>query len=511
MKNQKKYKIITSKEGLPTLIVKKEGKEMALHSKFFPSRENESYREKINPQKFDILIILGFGLGYHLQDLKEKSKFYKKIIVFDIYDFAKDLVVDNPKTSFFLSLKNTVFFCGKTESEIKNFLSQEIDLEDSRGLQVLEHLQSMRIFPEYYSPIKNIIKEIVNKKISSEATKKAFGFKFFKNNIFHFKNRKNLKNPSIFLNKFTNYNALIIGSAPSLNSYFEILKKVEDQFFIIAVDSALPVLNKKGIRVDFLISIDPQAYVFEHIMDTNFSGALIGSFSSNHFVTEKSNSFLFLNSHPICQIIDNAFPKRIPFLESKTGTVAGEALLFAQMVGFQKIGFIGFDFCFPKYEIYAKGTSYQKRYSMIFNNRFSSVESKNMDYVLVSNKKIKVEDKFTRKNFLGYRDALSNFAETNFLNNLFNINDLGLKIDGVPNRSFDEFTKDVSKIENKKSFLQDLILEAESLSFLDGKIILEIANNKKMIKELYEASSINKKISLEKITKILKKFLGEKN
>ena len=66
------YKIEKSKQGAPTLAVTgDDGRTVYVHSKYDPLKEAQSLADKFNPDKYDALIVLGAGLGYHLIPLRE--------------------------------------------------------------------------------------------------------------------------------------------------------------------------------------------------------------------------------------------------------------------------------------------------------------------------------------------------------------------------------------------------------------------------------------------------------
>ena len=60
------YRIEETKSGGKTIIVSANGKDLPLHSKIDPLREGEKNAPEFNPDKYDLLIVLGCGLGYHL-------------------------------------------------------------------------------------------------------------------------------------------------------------------------------------------------------------------------------------------------------------------------------------------------------------------------------------------------------------------------------------------------------------------------------------------------------------
>ena len=143
------------------------------------------------------------------------------------------------------------------------------------------------------------------------------------------------------------YPVLVITSGPSLEKHLRRIYNSQHLFFIIAVDSSLPVLLSRRIMPDFLISIDPQPFISEHLINAELSYTIfIFTLSTYPLLFNNRFSLLSLNSHPFSQVINELFPDKIGSIDSLTGTVAGDALKFAYLSVFKAVMLIGFDFSF---------------------------------------------------------------------------------------------------------------------------------------------------------------------
>ncbi|MCP4134900.1 MAG: motility associated factor glycosyltransferase family protein [bacterium] len=484
------YEIVPTKEEFPTLVVNLDGREVPLHSKFRPSRESETLKDNFLPEKYDLLIVLGTGLGYHLAPLEEKIHEYSRIILVDILGGIEEHIQKNKKTGFLADSKKTAFVCGNELSLIEKKLSELIDMESAAGISVLEHPASVRLFGEYYNEVKNSIQKIINNKAGNTATKKAFGSLYLRNIIKNLGSVKNFKPINKLFNRFSEHPAIIIASGPSLEESIGLLKENSNKFFIIAVDSALPVLYQHAISPDIVLSIDPQPYIFEHFREALSSGTIpVFSLSASPLVVQKYKGFLSLNSHPLSQILLELYPGAVGSIDSGTGSVAGDALFLAQKLGFSSIGILGLDFSFNNYIIYAKGTAYQKRYSQYFQDRFSPVEKLNFNYIMKSSKGFKHSGKFTRKSFIRYKETLENFTREHAAN-LYNINSMGIEIETVSRLSFTEFisTQCGGPID-KSSIKSSILLNTKDLdSIISTKQLKELLSDKNLFNKLMEAS-----------------------
>lgn len=436
------YRIEETKSGGKTIIVSVNGKDLPLHSKIDPLREGEKNAPEFNPDKYDLLIVLGCGLGYHLSGLRGKMTGYKKIIVIDIIPGLEKELSGNQFSGFLAGSDNVAFITGEEQAGVESTLSSMIDLESCKGVQVAEHTASFRLFPGYYEAVKSSVKRILDKKSGDKATVKAFGSIFLRNALNNLKNFSNLSPVSALNGRFRGSNALIVSSAPSVEGYIDDIRNFRDKFYIIAVDSALPMLREHGIKPDFAVSIDPQHRIAEHFLGHERGDTIhIFSIVSTPAVVERYGGYLSLNSHPVSQIIEEFNPGAVGSIDSGTGSVAGDALCFALLAGFDNIGMTGFDFSFSGHTIYARETSYQKRYSLYFNNRFVTPEGFNAAYIFKGSSSLMAEGRYTRRSFAGYRDSLVKLISERCLTSPVIINSTGLTVSNGRYMDMQEFAE----------------------------------------------------------------------
>ncbi len=437
-----KYKLEKAKDGNPTLIAIKDGKEFPLHSRICPVKESSSTDYTILPEKFDLIIAIGCGLGYSLIPLKKEINKFKKIIIIDKNKETKKFISQNPHSDYLVEQTNAVFLEGLNSSEIYKKIISLIDFDTIKGISVIEHPQSFRILPEYYSEIKSVINKIINKKASDAASINAFGKLYLKNALKNIPVLKNYSNISSLFRQFKNFPVLVIASGPSLDNNISFLKKIQDKVFIIAADSAGGPLYQNGIIPDFIISVDPQPYIEEHLrLIPEDISAYIFSMTANTKSVKKHNGFVTMTSHPVCQFIEELSESVSQNIDSLTGNVSGDALIFAYRAGFTYIGLLGLDFSFSDYSIYAKGSAYQNRYSIFFQNRILPVETANLNYIMKSSGGTVCEGKLSRKSFINYRNSYEEMIKKNIITGVYNINFSGLDINGTERISIEDFAE----------------------------------------------------------------------
>ena len=74
--------VVKTKVGLPTLRVKKSsGQGILLHSAYDPLKEAKNFIEGCNLKTTRFLIIVGFGLGYHIREILDNYPGIKLIVI----------------------------------------------------------------------------------------------------------------------------------------------------------------------------------------------------------------------------------------------------------------------------------------------------------------------------------------------------------------------------------------------------------------------------------------------
>ncbi len=502
------YKIEPAKDGNPFLTVIQDGRDIPLHSRINPLKEGESTTYIFEPEKFDLLIVSGCGLGYSLLKLKELSGRFKSVIIIDILHGIENEIAQNPSTSFLFQRKNITFLTGMDIAEIDEALSRIIDFDVIKGMQVIEHPQSLRIFSSYYDEVRLLIKRLIDKKAGDKATIRTFGNVFLRNALNNLHNFKSTQPVSVLKGAFRGRKAVIVSSAPSLEDNIDKLKFYEKDLYIIAVDSVLSVLKSHGINPDFVISIDPQGRIGEHFRGHDVYEALhIFSIVSPPELVEKYRGFISLNSHPVSQIIDDMYPGVNGSIDSSTGSVAGDAVKFALLAGFESIAMTGFDFSFSENIIYARETAYQKRYTQYFNNRFKTTETFNAAYIFKSSGSLISEGKYTRRSFINYRNSLDSFIKENKVNNIFMINRRGLPLANAKIADFDSFMSIQCSVKvDKREYLNGINAERRSNSVSITKV-KERLLDKRVIDAVIE-ESLGSEVTPERRSRIIRMIEG---
>lgn len=402
------YRLEPTKEAFPTLIVSANGREQALHSKMFPSKETTAMEAELSPDGADIFVILGVGLGYHLKPIEACLTAYKQIVLLDVFADASKLIAKAKFAEFVLAADNISLIAGLSPAQTAEKLAALINIDASARIKVICHPASMRVFNDYYTALLASVESIINQKAGSIATAKAFGRRYIKNSIENIARLSQQKPVKALFGKAAGAPAAVLASGPTLENSMPCLAANADKLFIVAADSALPVCLAYGILPDITVSVDPQPYVWEHLAASIYKHPLRIATSFCGYAWKFADiceTFLSLNTHPFAQLAEERFPDTFGSINSGAGSVAGDALALALACGCAPIACCGYDFAFERGLTYCRGTAYQNRNSTLFANRLNSAETANLRYIMNSSGAVKANGIFTRKNFLQYKAA----------------------------------------------------------------------------------------------------------
>ena len=428
-----------SREGLPTLAVPRGGSRTYLHSRISPSREGSSLEAEFHPERYDVLVVLGVGLGYHLLPLTAEGINYRRILLIDILPGIENEIARNPLTSF-LNGPKTRLLSGASSEEIEGILFDLLDTGVERGIQVIEHPPSIRLFPEYYGRVKEIVQRAVDRFGGNRATKAAFGPRYLRNAILNLTAIDRFVPVSSLFGRLSGLPGVVVTSGPTLDGVVPHLRKARSRVVVLAVDSAVSSLSAAGIIPDLAVSIDPQQHVLEHFAHAwPDSLATVFSTTSYPLAPRRRAGYISLNSHPASQLLDELRPGSIGSIDSLTGTVAGDALLLAHRLGLSPIALAGFDFCFTDHAIYARNSAYQRRFALYFQNRFHPVESQNLSYIFKSSGGHLVDGRFSRRSFEAYRSSIESLLRRESIRNIHRLEPTGVRLQGADELSAERF------------------------------------------------------------------------
>lgn len=159
---------------------------------------------------------------------------------------------------------------------------------------------------------------------------------------------------------------LVVGAGPSLDPLLPELRTVRRQLFLLAVDTAVPVLAAHDITPDAVVAVEPQhANLADFLGIDRRSTLLLADLFSFPGVTRlfPRHQRIFFSSRPLnCRLIERLstaglLPAAIPPL----GSVGVAAVHLTSRICNAPVAFVGLDFAYPDGKTHARGAPFLTR------------------------------------------------------------------------------------------------------------------------------------------------------
>lgn len=306
----------------------------------------------------ELLILFGFETGYFLEKIFiNRPKLGHIIIIEPCLQLFKEVLTKRDITGIFKENKSISIILNQPFEEVVRLTSYVFQNNRKKKIAFAEHITYRTIFDNMFEQIKeltrdNFISESVNL-LTAYHTLHLYSSNFMKNqkHVFVFaeslfKELRKLKCPVI-----------VVSAGPSLVNDMHMLHELKDKAFIVAVGTAIRVLDVHGIKPHLRIAIDgfPSECIFEGI-DTEAAPLLY---------SEKVHADVLPNYHGIKYMMILNVDRITQYFYNDTGyeqtsvrsgfSVANLALDLFSILGYKKVILMGQDLSYKKEKLYAEG------------------------------------------------------------------------------------------------------------------------------------------------------------
>lgn len=394
LKTEANISIVTSGTGEVVPAVELDNRKLFIHSRFDPYKEAERFTAEIDTSKFDLIIVFGFGFGYHIE-----------LLIKQINPGALLLVIEKDASILKQALALRDLSRLISDERLKIIIDPDDDIiatalkgKSSKRVSFLSHRGSFQLAPDYYNNIRQIVKSYLSVKEVNIATLSRFEKTWTSNISRNINEFVRLPGANVFYDKFKGIPAVVAGAGPSLNKSMEHIRLLRDKVIIICVDTSFGILLKNGIMPHFCLTVDPQI-----INARYFEGCSSGD---TVFITDPTvhPSFFRLIKGRI-STVGMAFDM-MKWVEEFTGnkgelsyggSVTTNAYDFAKRIGASPVIMIGQDLAFTGGLAHARG-SYLDEEIHLRTDRFFNAHMQNR-FQLTALPKIKVKGILSKEVF----------------------------------------------------------------------------------------------------------------
>lgn len=353
--------VVEAKNGSPTLkVADEQGNMVFLHSSYNPEAEALNAVQGFNPPADNLIVVLGFGLGYHIEALLEKNLSKTKILVIERWPDVFQKAVEVRDMSAILKNEQVSIILGKDFSAISRQFQKDFYIIRETGISFFEHLASIRLNSQFYKEVTTVLKDEVSLQLSILATRISFKDQWIKNNLINLKDV--MKSPGVLslANKMTNLPGIVISAGPSLNKNIHFLKQAKERAVLICVGTALRTVLKAGIKPDLVVTFDASEKNYQHFEGLNYDDIpLVFDPMAYPEIVKQHHGQKYIasvGSNITTWLEKSIGPKGIL---PAGGSVATLALSLAVAMGCNPIALVGQDLSFLDGRTHARGTIYE--------------------------------------------------------------------------------------------------------------------------------------------------------
>ena len=364
--------------GAPTLAV--EGR--YVHSKRDPQHEAERLVESAtvtegNNASEVPALVLGFGLGYTACALSAKFPGRPIIIVEKRAGLLKK-ALETRDLGAFLSRPHLVFVLDADSEGVTAALSLFESVPGAPPL-VIQNRALTGMDGEWYADVEEKVKTWNSRTDVNSATTRRFGKRWLRNLSQNLPAVRD--NPGISrlegIIKGRDIPVFLAAAGPTLDESGPILGEIHKRCVIVAVDTSLRFLSGRGIKSDFVVSVDPQYWNFRHLdrvqaTETRLvtESAVYPSLFRRHF----GGIFLCGSFFPLGRFVEGIVDPKGNI--GSGGSVATSAWDFSRLLGAETVWIAGLDLAFPELKTHFRGALFEEK-SHVESCRFITAETRN--------------------------------------------------------------------------------------------------------------------------------------
>jgi len=351
------FQVIKARNGLNTLIYNEPPHNYWLHSSYNPLIEAKRWAGEINCNPDDILVILGVGLGYHLNYLIDKVP-QGKIIAIEPDPRIRELYYQSENYDQLQSDSRFIIYPGNIS--LSKFLIAIIDEFALEKVKCFTYKPIERLFSDIYLNYIKAIKEALYILLVARNTDLFFSVRWVENFFANLPYIITSPPASCIYSRFLKRPGIVVSAGPSLNKNIELLKEVQGKAVILVVGTALKPVLAKGIRPSFAVSIDGSPANYEHFRDLPdhtcpliFDGIIYPEIVERYRGIKLASVFY--------NVFSDWLEKRLEINPARLivgPSVASTAFDYALKLGLDPIIFVGQDLAYSGEFTHARGTVY---------------------------------------------------------------------------------------------------------------------------------------------------------
>ncbi|MDR0388283.1 MAG: DUF115 domain-containing protein [Treponema sp.] len=361
-----RYRFLDARSGdLVPALTDPSGAAHPLHSLMDPRREGErlvsaALRVPDTPVNAEgetarsaegYVVLLGLGGGYNARAALEREDVHRLLVVdYDIHGIA-ELLASKEYIGIFQDPRFHILV-DPDPGMLEGFILETYRPALYGGIRVIPLRTRTELDPLNFGRAGEAVKNALDRIAGDYSVQAYFGTRWFSNIIRNLFRAEGPERPLPPVRR-----AAICAAGPSLDTQLPRLAESRKSRFVIATDTALPVLLHRGLTPGAVVSIDCQHIGYHHFM----AGLppdipLFMDLASPPFLASLTgNPRFFSGGHPLTRYISRYW-RSFPGIDTSGVNVTYAAVSLAEYLGAEEIELYGADFSYPMGRTYARGT-----------------------------------------------------------------------------------------------------------------------------------------------------------
>lgn len=260
---------VNTRAGVPTLTYRQGNRHVHLHSAYDPVAEAHYWAEQAGQGDWQIGVIFGVGLGYHIEALQKLYPDRSLVVIEPTPDVLnatiqlRDLrsLIRHPNFSMVASSDTTAAALSLFWDHLRSGVIKG-------GVAFLTWPPYRRLWADFWQQVQQKVGELTRQSSVNFSTYQVFAMQWIEN--FFTNLRASATDPSAksLFSQFKGKPAILVSAGPSLEKNIHLLAEAKEKALVVAAGSAIGPLLAHGIKPHMVVSFDgapANYYVFANI------------------------------------------------------------------------------------------------------------------------------------------------------------------------------------------------------------------------------------------------------
>jgi hypothetical protein len=338
-----------ARDGSPLPYLDYAGRRAYMSSRMQPLREAQRLADEYTQSGF--FVFLGLGPGFLAKALLESGRLSSGIII-EYRAGTLRAILERMDLTRVLADKRLLLLVDPSDEELEQAMVERYMPAVSGDIVTVPLASRVDAEQERFQGASRALRAILDKVSDDYSVQAFFGKRWFANIVRNLRYAAGNTPPVGPVRE-----AIIAAAGPSLEDAISELAGRTKQRFLIATDTSLHALLKRGIMPDAVLSIDCQHISYYHFMNGVPEGLplFLDLASPTTLAKLSERPYFFSSGHPLTRYVASRM-RAYPQLDTSGGNVTHAAVSLAEYLGAGVIDIYGADFSYPFGKSYARGT-----------------------------------------------------------------------------------------------------------------------------------------------------------